>query len=104
MFKEGLQAYLLQRLDPAGYPLTPAQLLYLSTLAGAELLGMDSEIGDLTPGKAADFVHLDAPKAGPLAAAIGRATDPEQVLAALFTMGSSECVRDVRVAGLSVLS
>jgi guanine deaminase len=99
MFKEALQAYLLQRLDPAGYPLSAAHLLYLSTLAGAELLGMDSEIGDLTPGKAADFIHLQAPEGGPLAAAIDRATDPEQVLAALFTMGSAECVRQVRVAG-----
>jgi guanine deaminase len=99
MLKEGLQAYLLQRLDPAGYPLTPAHLLYLCTRAGAELLGMDSEIGDLTPGKAADFVHLQAPEGGPLAAAISRAADPEQVLAALFTLGSPECVREVRVAG-----
>lgn len=99
MLKEGLQAYLLQRLDPVGYPLNPAHLLYLSTRAGAELLGMDSETGDLTPGKAADFVHLAVPAGGPLAAAIDRAGSPEQVLAALFTLGTSECVKEVRVAG-----
>lgn len=99
MLKEGLQAYLLQRLDPAGYPLTPAHLLYLATRGGAEMLGMDSEMGDLTPGKAADFVYLQAPENGPLAAAISRAADPVQVLAALFTMGSSDCVKEVRVAG-----
>jgi guanine deaminase len=99
MLKEGLQAYLLQRLDPTGYPLTPAHLLYLVTRAGAELLGMDSETGDLTAGKAADFVYLRAPEGSPLAAAISRARSPEQILAALFTLGSSECVREVRVAG-----
>jgi guanine deaminase len=99
MLKEGLQAYLLQRLDTFGYPLTPAHLLYLSTRAGAELLGMDAETGDLTPGKAADFVHLQAPEGSPLEAAVQRAGSPEQILAALFTLGSSECVKEVRVAG-----
>jgi guanine deaminase len=99
MLKEGLQAYLLQRLDTLGYPLTPAHLLYLSTRAGAELLGMDAETGDLTPGKAADFVHLQAPEGSPLEAAVQRAGSPEQILAALFTLGSSQCVKEVRVAG-----
>jgi len=35
MLKEGLQAYLMQRLAPDGFPLTPAHLLYLATRAGA---------------------------------------------------------------------
>ena len=55
MLKEGLQAYLMQRLSPDGMLLSGAQLLYLATRAGAEALGMDGEIGDFGVGKAADF-------------------------------------------------
>ena len=60
---------------------------------------MESETGDLTPGKAADFVHLQAPPGSPFEAAIERAGSPEQVLAALFTLASPEWVKEVRVAG-----
>src|SRR5579863_8735794 len=43
MLKEGLQAYMLQRLAPDGVMLSPAHLLYLATRAGAEALDLDSE-------------------------------------------------------------
>ena len=39
MLKEALQAYLLQRLAPEPMTLSPAQMLYLATRAGAEALG-----------------------------------------------------------------
>ncbi len=99
MLKEGLQAYLMQRLDPDGYPLTPAHLLYLSTRAGAELLGMENFTGDLSPGKSADFVYLRAPEGSALAGVLAKAQSEPEILGALFTMGSSDCVVDVRVAG-----
>ncbi len=99
MLKEGLQAYLLQRLCPSGFPLTSGHMLYLATRAGAEALGIESETGDLSPGKSADFVYLRATSGSPLASVIERAEDHDRVLAALFTLGSSETVREVRVAG-----
>src|ERR1019366_1313229 len=46
MLKEALQAYLMQRVTPDGVMLDPSRLLYLATLAGAEALGLDGEIGD----------------------------------------------------------
>jgi guanine deaminase len=97
--KEALQAYMLQRLDPDGVMLDPAHLLYLATLAGAEALGLESETGDFTIGKAADFVYLKPPADSPLAAVLERAQTPASVLAALFTLAGAESMREVRVGG-----
>jgi guanine deaminase len=99
MMKEGLQAYLMQRLAGIPTPLDAARLLYLTTLAGAEALNLDHEIGDFRAGKAADFVYL-RPKADTvLESAVRHADSPKQVLAALFTMAGAESVREVRVEG-----
>ena len=99
MLKEGLQAHLMQRVAQGRVVLDPARLLYLSTLAGAEALGLEAEIGDLRPGKAADFVHLRPPVGSELAGVLDRVEGPEQALAALFTLAGSESVREVRVEG-----
>ncbi len=99
MLKEGLQAYLLQRLTPGGAMLTGEQLLYLATKAGAEALDLADETGDFMPGKSADLVYLKAPERSPLAAVLKRAPDAESILAAIFTLAGAECVEEVRVAG-----
>src|SRR6185312_16228514 len=65
ILKEALQAYLLQRIAPDGALLDAAQMLYLATRAGAEALGLESEIGDFEPGKAADIVYLKPPADSP---------------------------------------
>ena len=63
----------LDRLEmPETLPLTAAQMLGFATLGGAKALGLDSEIGSLEPGKAADLVVLRggmnfAPRAEPIA-------------------------------------
>jgi guanine deaminase len=102
MLREGLHAYVVQRLALDGLPLDAASLLYLCTLAGAEALGLADEIGDFTPGKAADFVYL-RPAGGSLLESVTRHADgPEQALAALFTMAGAESVHEVRVAGEAV--
>ncbi|MEP6714586.1 MAG: guanine deaminase [Terriglobia bacterium] len=99
MMKEALQAYLLQRVAPQAMTLTAAQMLYLTTRAGAEALDMDAEIGDFTPGKAADLVVLQAPQKSPLAGVLAAKVDPARALAAIFTLAGSECIREVQVGG-----
>ena len=99
MLKEGLHAYLMQRLAPDPKMLDAAGLLYLITRAGAEALGLEKDIGDFQPGKAADFVHLRPPAGSVLESAVRHATDSAQALAAMFTMAGSESVREVRVEG-----
>jgi len=104
MLKEGLQAYLMQRLAPDPMELDAARLLYLVTVAGAATLGLVNEVGDFRPGKAADFVYLRPPAGSVLEAAVRRAETPAQVLASLFTLAGAESVREVRVEGDIVFS
>jgi len=99
MLKEGLQAYLLQRVAPGGMLLDAAHLLYLATLAGAEALGLGEETGDFRIGKSADFVYIRPPAGSALACVLEREQGPQQMLAAIFTLAGAESVREVRVAG-----
>jgi guanine deaminase len=99
LLKEGLLTYQLQLVAPGGYRLAPAHLLWLATSAGAAALGLDEEIGDLSPGKSADFVLIRPPTEGTLATVLGRVESSEQALGALFTLAREESVAEVRVAG-----
>ena len=76
--------------------LTPAQMLYLATRAGAEALGIADQTGDFECGKAADFVYLRPPEGGVLAGVLKRLEDSERIIAALFTLAGAESVREVR--------
>lgn len=61
MFNDMRAAVGLQRAqsaDPSRYP-TPADVLRMATLGGAEALGLEQEIGSLTPGKKADLQVID---------------------------------------------
>jgi guanine deaminase len=99
MLKEGLQAYLLQRLASPDFILSAAHLLYLVTRAGAEALDIEKETGDFTPGKQADLVYLRASPESPLAAALTHAEEPLSMLAKLFTMAGHESVQKTWVGG-----
>jgi guanine deaminase len=99
MLKEALQAYLLQRVAPDGALLDSAQMLYLATRAGAEALGLEDEVGDFQPGKAADILYVKPPEDAPLSEVLKRTESPEQAVAAIFTLAGAESVRQVRVEG-----
>jgi guanine deaminase len=99
MLKEALQAYLMQRVAAEGVTLDAAHLLYLSTLAGAEALGLAHEIGSFCPGKSADFVLFRAPDGSVLDTVLKQVSAPDEALGALFTLGGAETVREVRVGG-----
>ncbi len=102
LLKEGLQAYLLQRVSSEGVMLSSAQLLYLATRAGAEALGVDAETGDLTQGKSADYVYLRPVAGTPLSMVAAHADSAEDLLSALFTLAGQESVAEVAVHGRRV--
>ncbi len=99
LLKEGLQAYLTQRLAPEPYLLHAPQLLYLATRAGAEAMGLAGETGDFRPGKSADYVYIRPAPCCPLANAIDRAASLDRVLGSLFTLVAAEHIEEVAVAG-----
>ena len=53
----GAKLHKVRDLDPTALP--ASQLLGMATLEGAAVLGLDKEIGSLTPGKKADIILLD---------------------------------------------
>jgi guanine deaminase len=99
LLNEGLTAYQVQRLLPDGCRLGPEHLLYLATMAGAEALGLADAVGDLRPGKSADFVLLRPPPGATLDVVLRQADSPEHALGAVFTLAREESVAEVRVAG-----
>jgi guanine deaminase len=99
LLKEGLMTYQLQMLQEDGVPLGPAELLHLATRAGALALGLGAEVGDLAPGKAADFVLLRPPEDSTLAAVLRHSDSPEESLGAILALAREESVVEVRVAG-----
>jgi guanine deaminase len=101
VLKEALTAYQLQMLRDDAPPLGPAHLLHLSTRAGALALGLD-EVGDLSPGGAADFVLLRPPPGSTLEAVLRHSDSPERTLGALFALAREESVAEVRVGGEAV--
>jgi guanine deaminase len=103
MLKEGLQAYLMQRVASEPIALSPAQMLYLATRAGAEALGIAHQTGDFEAGKAADLVYLHPPAGSVLAGVLERLESPERIIAALFTLAGEQSVKEVRVADRVVI-
>jgi guanine deaminase len=102
LFKEGLMAYHVQMVHTEGHLIGPAHLLYLATRAGALALGLGDEVGDLSPGRAADYILVRPPSDGTLAAVLADSPSAEATLGALFTLAREECVNEVRVAGETV--
>jgi guanine deaminase len=104
LLKEGLQAYLVQRVTSERVMLNTAQLLYLATRAGAEALGVDDETGDFAVGKCADYVYLRPVAGSPLSMVAAHAESVEDLLSALFTLAGQESVAEVSVRGRRVYS
>ncbi|HET6867041.1 MAG TPA: guanine deaminase [Solirubrobacteraceae bacterium] len=103
LFKEGLQAYFMQRLRGVdGVPLTSTHLLYLATTAGAAALGVEGQIGDLSAGKRFDALWLRPPPGSPLDVGLRYADGPEEALARAFALGVSSDVAGVWVDGARI--
>lgn len=98
MIRTVAQAYQVSQL--MGTALSPARLLYLATLAGAEALKIDDRVGRFGTGHEADFVVLD-PQATPLIArrTVHAGTVAEKLFA-LFILGDDRCVHSTWLQGV----
>lgn len=86
----------------SGYALTPQRAFYLATLGGARALYLDDRIGNLLPGKEADFVLLD-PAATPLLARRCGASDWRETLFSLLILGDDRMISATYVLGKRVM-
>ena len=105
LFKEGLQAYFMQRLlGDAGLPLAPGHLLHLSTSAGAAALGLSDVVGDFEVGKEFDAICVRPPAGTALDIGLRHAGSPEEALGKVFALASDADVADVWVGGEQIAS
>ena len=96
-------AYQTQMLHEDGYLLSPAHLLYLATLAGAEALGLGDRVGSFAPGKEADAVLVRPLEGSTLKAVLAESPSHEASLAAIFTLAREHSVAQVYVGGKAML-
>jgi guanine deaminase len=101
--KEALQAYFIQQmLGAGGHNLTPAHLLYLTTRAGAQALGLDDRVGDFSVGKDFDAVWLRPAAGSTLAVNLRHASDATDALARVFSLATPADVGEVWIRGEAV--
>ncbi|MGH2860781.1 MAG: amidohydrolase family protein, partial [Solirubrobacteraceae bacterium] len=101
LLKEGLQAYFAQQQRGAdGVALSASHLLYLATAAGAAVLGLEDQVGDLGVGKCFDALWLHPPPASALGIALRHADTHEQALARAFALATSYDVAGVWIGGV----
>ncbi|WP_148861418.1 guanine deaminase [Marinobacter fonticola] len=94
------EAYKILQLQ--GQKLDPFKGLYLATLGGAKSLYLDYKIGNLKPGKEADFVVLDYNATPLVGDRLKRAQSLEEKLFALMILGDDRAVKETFSAGASV--
>lgn len=100
ILEEARQAYFSQSLlGAAGTPLTPAQLLHLATRSGAQALGLDLEVGDLSVGKQFDAVYLHPAEGSTLGTVLRHANDASDALAKIMTLQQPTDIAEVWSAG-----
>jgi guanine deaminase len=102
----GTSLSLLQTMDEAykvlhlqGQSLPPSRALYLATLGAAEALDLDAYIGNLEPGKEADFVVLDPGGSRITARRAQSATSIDALLFSLIFLGDDRNIAATYVQG-----
>jgi guanine deaminase len=102
MFNAMADAYKVQQV--CGISLTPFQLWYMATLAGARVLSLDDLTGSLQPGKDADFLVINLEASSLLALRMSGAHSIQDVLAGLIFMGDERVVSQSFIRGEPVFT
>lgn len=83
-----------------GGDISPATVLYMATLGGAQALGLDDTIGSLDPGKAADFIVVNLRALSPFPADHPMEVSPDILLSRLIFRGDDRVVEQTYVQGV----
>jgi guanine deaminase len=101
MLRTAAEAYKVMQLQGQNLPALAA--FDLMTRSNAAALGLDGEIGTITPGAFADLVVLDARATHAMAHRMAVARGLEEELFVLMTMGDDRAVRQTYIAGQPAL-
>jgi guanine deaminase len=82
-----------------GETLDPMHAFYLATLAGARAMKIDDKMGNLLPGKEADFLVMDLAATPLLARRIGGAATVAEKLFVLSILGDDRAIERTYLAG-----
>ncbi len=91
------EAYKVLKLQ--GDKLSALEAFYLATLGGAEALRLERQLGNLLPGKEADFIVLDKAKTPLLERRLEGVLDIEEQLFVLMTLAGERPIRATYVDG-----
>jgi len=101
MLRTAAEAYKVMQLQRQNLPALAA--FDLMTRGNAAALGLEIEIGSITPGAYADLVVLDARATPAMAHRMETIRDLEEELFVLMTMGDDRAVRQTYIAGRPAL-
>ena len=99
MLKTLAEAYKVAQLS--GQTLPPYRALHLATLGSAEALYIDDRVGNLAPGKEADFLIVDLECTPLMSRRTRAARSLEEKLFALFILGDDRAIAETVVNGRS---
>lgn len=97
MFKTMAEAYKVSQLK--GNSLSPQDGFYMATLGGAEVLGLDDNIGNFNAGKEADFIVIDGGRIPLLKRRLATAKSMIDVLFALMILGDDRIIEHCYILG-----
>jgi len=101
MLRTAAEAYKVLQLQGQNFPALVA--FDLMTRGNATALGLEGEIGAITPGAFADLIVLDARVTPAMAHRMDVARDLEEELFVLMTLGDDRAVRQTYIAGKPAL-
>ncbi len=100
MFQTMAEAYKVCQMR--GAPLDPLHSMYLATLGGAKTLNLDEKIGNLHPGKEADFIVIDTHSSPLISHRYGLAQSPSEKMFVLNILGDDRLIRSTFILGEAV--
>jgi len=97
MFQVMNEAYKVSRMND--FNLDPVKAFYLTTLGAAKVLNMDDLIGNLEPGKEADFIVVDLNATEIISQKNKISSSIKETLFNLITLGDDRLIDEVYIMG-----